>query len=155
MRAVVGGVAVVFLVAAVWGAGWVAGLWSRGPTTAGSAVSSSSRPGSESPSASPSTPAAPPSTTPRSSATVVPPRGARLCDGGGDLRAYAGTSRTSCPFAIAVRDAFVGAGGVTDGAGRTVRARSTVTDKTYTMTCAGTGLVTCRGGTDAVVYLAP
>ncbi|MEO7071386.1 MAG: hypothetical protein ABI131_12950 [Nostocoides sp.] len=43
------------------------------------------------------------------------PKGSRLCDSGGDLSAYAGSTRTSCTFAITVRDAHVGAGGLGHG----------------------------------------
>lgn len=151
VRAVVGAVAALFVVAAIWGFGTVVGQWSHTPATAGSDGPPAAGAQSRSPSPSPSRQAAPSPTSPPRPATTSVPSGARLCDGGGDLRAYAGTARTSCLFAVTVRDAFVGAGGVTDGASRTVRARSTVTDTTYTTTCEGTTRVTCRGGTDAVI----
>lgn len=158
VRAVVGVVLVVFLGAAIWGVSWVKGQWSSSPSTAGTvAGSTSSAPATGTSSAASPSPSAPEpgpsSTTPTSSVTA--PRGARACDKGGDLEAYAGTPRTSCAFAITVRDAFVGAGGTTDGGSRSVRAHSTVTDTTYTVTCSGTDLVTCRGGDDAVIYLLP
>ncbi|UXA20591.1 hypothetical protein [Mycobacterium sp. SMC-4] len=65
-------------------------------------------------------------------------------------RAAAGTSITSCPFAISVRDA-VNAAGVTTP--RLVNAYSPVTRTWYAMTCVMEGVLTCRGGNDAVVYV--
>ncbi len=153
VRAVVGAVAALFLVAAVWGFGAVLGQWSHSPVTPGSDPTAAAGPSPRS--SSPSSKPAPSPTSSPSAASGSVPQGARLCDGGGDLRAYAGTPRTSCSFAVAVRDAFVGAGGVSDAASRTVRAHSTVTGTTYTMTCEGTTRVTCRGGTGAVIYLVP
>lgn len=156
VRAVVGVVLALFVAAAIWGVGWVKGQWSSSPTAAGSSTTAPASRATTTP-ASPTRPA-PSTTTPPPTSSLAVPNGSRLCDKGGDLRAYAGTPRTSCSFAITVRDAFVGAGG-TGGAGsggsRQVRAHSTVTDTTYTITCTGVDLVTCRGGNDAVIYLLP
>lgn len=152
VRAIVSVVGLVFLGAAIWGVVWVKGQWSQSPTTAGSVATSTSRPPSSAPRSTTPT-QAPSSTTSRPTSTVAVPQGARVCDSGGDFKAYAGTPRTSCAFAITVRDAFVGAGPVTDGSSRTVRAHSTVTDTTYTITCSGTDPVTCRGGNNAIIYL--
>ncbi|GEM_PF-6725664 len=153
VRAVVGVVLVLFVGAAIWGVGWVKGQWSGSPTAVGSSTTAPSARATTTP-APPSQPA-PSTTTSRPTSTVAVPGGSRLCDKGGDLRAYAGTPRTSCSFALTVRDAFVGAGGVGDGSSRQVRAHSTVTDTTYTITCGGKALVTCRGGNNAVIYLLP
>lgn len=89
------------------------------------------------------------SPTPTSRPSVALPGGARTCDDSGEVRAASGTPKTSCSFAVAVRDAWVAAG----KGDRTVRAHSTVTGQDYSMTCAGGPLTTCRGGNNAVVYL--
>ncbi|MEO3937330.1 hypothetical protein V3N99_11295 [Dermatophilaceae bacterium Soc4.6] len=67
-------------------------------------------------------------------------------------RTAAGTSQTSCPFALAVQRAFV-AGSPRPGQPRTVSATSPVTGKAYPMACTGDQPVTCTGGNGAVVYL--
>jgi hypothetical protein len=156
VRAVVGVFGALFLLAAIWGIGWVKGQWSGSPA-AGRTTSSHSSSGSSSSSGGSSASSSSSSSTsaPEPSNTVALPSGARLCDGGGDLRAYAGSPATSCAFAITVRDAYVGSGGLGDGTSRQVRAHSTVTDKTYMISCAGTAPVTCQGGNDAVIYLVP
>jgi hypothetical protein len=77
------------------------------------------------------------------------PRGARVCDGSSQVRAAAGTPRTSCTFALAVRDAWVAAG----RGDRSVTAHSAVTGQDYSMSCSGSPVTTCRGGNRAVVYL--
>ncbi len=60
--------------------------------------------------------------------------------------------KTSCEFAEAVRIAYGNSGAT--GASSTVSARSPVTGKEYTMACKVTsGIVTCTGGDNAVVYL--
>ncbi|WP_425310098.1 hypothetical protein AADG42_15605 [Ammonicoccus fulvus] len=84
------------------------------------------------------------------------PAGAQVCSGsagpiGGFSQSAAGTDVTSCPFAESVRAAY-GMQSVRDSV-VTVQAWSPVTGKNYTMTCSGSGLVTCTGGTNAVVYL--
>jgi hypothetical protein len=90
-----------------------------------------------------------PSATTSTRPAVDLPRGARVCDGSSEVRAAAGTPRTSCDFALSVRDAWVAAG---EG-DRSVRAHSSVTDQDYTMICSGSPVTTCRGGNSAVVYL--
>ncbi len=65
--------------------------------------------------------------------------------------AAAGNDHTSCPFALAVRNAYVASGA--DGAPTRLRVFSTVTQRFYAMACAGDQPVTCTGGNDAVVYL--
>jgi hypothetical protein len=62
-----------------------------------------------------------------------------------------GSSRTSCAFAEVVRSAY--ATQTRRGGTVVVNAYSPVTQETYRMTCTGIGVVTCKGGDDAVVYL--
>lgn len=73
----------------------------------------------------------------------------------GDLNLYySGTSVTSCPFATAVRNAFVEHYRDTDRLDGTISAYSPVTGQTYSMSCTDDGdYVTCRGGNDAVVHI--
>lgn len=66
-------------------------------------------------------------------------------------RAGRGTVETSCPFAIAVREAYLSTARPGDPA--SVEAHSPVTGQTYTMGCLGGDVVTCRGGNNAVVHL--
>ncbi|VAZ97699.1 hypothetical protein LAUMK35_03798 [Mycobacterium pseudokansasii] len=100
-----------------------------------------------------------PSTTSTTSTTpVTVPEGAHACPttagpAGGLSRSAVGSSATSCQFAEQVRLAY-GASGPAGPAPRQVTAVSPVTGQSYTMTCsADGGLVVCRGGDDAVVYL--
>ncbi|MFF1389262.1 hypothetical protein [Rhodococcus erythropolis] len=84
------------------------------------------------------------------------PAGASACPGGQPAGSYkeSATSggKTSCEFAEAVRIAYGNSGAT--GASSTVSARSPVTGKEYTMACKVTsGIVTCTGGDNAVVYL--
>jgi hypothetical protein len=65
--------------------------------------------------------------------------------------AAAANDHTSCPFALNVRDQYVGSGG--NGSAVSITAHSPVTNKDYTMQCSGSQPVTCSGGNDAVVYL--
>ncbi|MGI5217094.1 protein kinase domain-containing protein [Nocardia sp. CA-290969] len=67
----------------------------------------------------------------------------------------AGTSVTSCEFAEAVRQAYLDPGVVSaEGEPVSIEATSPVTGQAYTLECvAQDGLVTCRGGNNAVVYL--
>ena len=77
------------------------------------------------------------------------------CGGSGTgswSQAAAGSSQTSCPFALAVQRAFL-ASSPTPNQPRTVSAASPVTGKAYPMTCTGDQPVTCAGGNGAVVYL--
>lgn len=91
-------------------------------------------------------------------APVVPstPSGAYQCSslGGGPFaRAGAGSSATSCPFASSVRDSYLASGA--GGGAATISAYSPVTGTSYTMNCApaGTNVVQCTGGNNAVVYI--
>ncbi|MEE3849943.1 serine/threonine-protein kinase [Gordonia sp. LSe1-13] len=63
-----------------------------------------------------------------------------------------GTAVTSCPFAVEVRNEYLRTG--PQGAPRVVVAYSPVTGTAYQMSCLPEGgLVTCRGGNNAVVYV--
>lgn len=91
-------------------------------------------------------------------APVVPatPSGAYLCSTSGSApfaRAGAGSSATSCPFAGSVRDSYRASGA--GGGAATISAYSPVTGTSYTMYCApaGTNVVQCTGGNNAVVYV--
>ena len=77
------------------------------------------------------------------------PSGATVCGEG----VAAGSAVTSCPFAIEVRRAYLAAGPM--GQARTVRAFSPVTGDSYAMTCVveSSAVVTCRGGSNAVVHI--
>lgn len=61
-----------------------------------------------------------------------------------------GSSRTSCAFAQAVRNAYFSEGG---GDTVVIYPYSPVTGRTYEMTCTGRNVITCTGGDNAVVYL--
>ncbi|WP_063059576.1 serine/threonine protein kinase [Nocardia sienata] len=99
------------------------------------------------------------------SATTTAPRadlpaGAQPCSGsapGGSEygSAATGTTVTSCEFAEAVRQAYLDPAVVSaEGDPVSVEATSPVTGQAYTLECvAAGGLVTCRGGNNAVVYL--
>lgn len=85
-----------------------------------------------------------------------PPAGATPCPPVyGAVGAYAssaaGTTITSCPFAEEVRLAYAGSGA--PGLPRRVDAWSPVTRQWYPMDCTVDGVVTCRGGNDAVVHV--
>ncbi|MBH5142250.1 hypothetical protein I3517_06445 [Rhodococcus erythropolis] len=105
---------------------------------------------------------APSTTSPTPTRAANFPAGASACPGGQPAGSYkeSATSggKTSCEFAEAVRIAYgnsgaAGAAGAA-GASSTVSARSPVTGKEYTMACKVTsGIVTCTGGDNAVVYL--
>lgn len=91
-------------------------------------------------------------------APAVPatPAGAYQCSslGGGPFsRAGAGSSATSCPFASSVRDSYLASGA--GGGAATISAYSPVTGTSYTMYCApaGSNVVQCTGGNNAVVYV--
>ncbi|GAA1881198.1 hypothetical protein [Lapillicoccus jejuensis] len=100
------------------------------------------------------------SSAPSSSATSTSPYppvslSGKACGGSGTgpwSKAAAGSTATSCPFALAVQQAWV-ASNPQAGDSRTVTATSPVTNKSYPMTCAGDQPVTCKGGNGAVVYL--
>ena len=72
--------------------------------------------------------------------------------GGPELpRSGRGTQATSCPFATAVRDAYVNSARLGEAA--TIDAYSPVTGRSYEMRCTGGEVITCRGGNNAVVYI--
>jgi hypothetical protein len=84
---------------------------------------------------------------------TVPAFSTQCASGGGyELSNSAvGSSQTSCAFAEVVRSAYATqprrSGTVV------INAYSPVTNETYRMTCTGSGVVTCKGGNNAVVYL--
>ncbi|GAA3725736.1 serine/threonine-protein kinase [Gordonia hankookensis] len=79
---------------------------------------------------------------------AAPPQAASSCGAG----VAVGTSVTSCPFAVAVRDEYLRTG--PKGYARDIVAYSPVTGTAYQMSCAPEGaVVACRGGNDAVVYV--
>ncbi|QKT06548.1 serine/threonine protein kinase [Gordonia sp. X0973] len=83
-----------------------------------------------------------------SAGPAIPPPDSVPCD----TTVGVGTSVTSCPFAAAVRDAYLAAGA--KGQARTVTAYSPVTGQSYSMSCLPEqGIVVCRGGNDAVVHI--
>lgn len=97
-------------------------------------------------------------TTQRRAENFTPPSSWNQCGGSGaagDLNLYyAGSSVTSCPFAGAVRDAFVSHYASTGKLSGTIRAYSPVTGRSYTMNCNDNGdYVTCTGGNNAVVHI--
>lgn len=99
-----------------------------------------------------------PEGSPSASASASPavPAGARRCSTSGSdsvATAYAGTERTSCEFAAAVRDAYRKAGSP-EGA-TSLRAYSPVTKKWYSLSCDGGEPVRCTSTTNAIVLLAP
>ncbi|MFB9784360.1 hypothetical protein [Rhodococcus baikonurensis] len=99
---------------------------------------------------------APSTTSPTTTRAANFPAGAAACPGGQAAGSYkeSATSggKTSCEFAEAVLIAYGNSGAA--GTSRTVSARSPVTGKEYTMACkAASGIVTCTGGDNAVVYL--
>ncbi len=109
------------------------------PSTTSSASSSSSSP----------TPSSSASTATAAERSGELPQGASACGGAsGGTKAGSGTALTSCPFAQAVRDAYVQAGGASS-----LEVRSPVTNKEYTMHCSGGSVTTCTGGNNAVVFL--
>ncbi|WP_431940451.1 protein kinase domain-containing protein [Nocardia grenadensis] len=88
------------------------------------------------------------------------PAGAQPCSGSASGSseygsAATGTAVTSCEFAEAVRQAYLDPAVVSaDGDPVSVEATSPVTGQAYTLECvAAGGVVTCRGGNNAVVYL--
>ena len=81
------------------------------------------------------------------------PEGATACGTAKQgLRAGTATEVTSCPFAEAVRDAYLAGTPRSDGSA-TLLVKSPVTDQTYTMRCSGATVTTCTGGNDASVVL--
>ena len=90
---------------------------------------------------------------------VQPAQGNRLAGayecmsrGAGQYTAVAvGSSVTSCEFAQVVWSQYVLAGG--SGQSMTVNAYSPVTGQSYAMSCVGGSVVTCTGGSNAVVHI--
>jgi hypothetical protein len=116
-----------------------------GDATAAPSTGGSSAPSSAAPQASPS-----------ASASASIPAQARRCSTSGSdavATAYAGTERTSCEFAAAVREAYRKAG--TPGGATSLRAYSPVTKKWYSLSCDGGDPVRCTSTTNAIVILAP
>ena len=90
----------------------------------------------------------PPQTSTVTVGPATPPPGAVSCGAG----VSAGTSVTSCSFAQAVRDEYLRTG--VQGQARVISAYSPVTGLSYVMSCGPEGgVVACRGGNDAVVYV--
>lgn len=74
---------------------------------------------------------------------------------GGDFNnVYRGSSVTSSPFSLAVRDAYVRNYVETGQLNATVDVFSTVTNTSYSMSCSDNGqYVTCTGGNNAIVFI--
>ncbi|MGW0178769.1 protein kinase domain-containing protein [Nocardia sp. NPDC003345] len=95
----------------------------------------------------------------RTTAPADLPAGAQPCPGSSGGSRYGsaatGTAVTSCEFAEAVRDAYLDPSVVSaEGESVPVEATSPVTGQSYTLECvASDGLVTCRGGNNAIIYL--
>ena len=126
------------------------------PTTASSSsTSAAEESGDASPAPKTSTSgSASPEVSPSASTSV--PAGARRCSTSGSdsvATAYAGSERTSCEFAAAVRDAYRKAGN--PEAATSLRAYSPVTKKWYSLSCDGGEPVRCTSTTNAIVLLAP
>lgn len=128
------------------------------PDTGAESTQTSSATSEESQSSPPSTSSSSSSTSSSSSSTTAKrtgqlPSGAAACGGAKDgVAAGRTTSVTSCPFALAVRDAYLQADPAEDGAA-TLQVKSPVTGRTYTMRCTGDVVTTCSGGNDASVVL--
>ncbi len=164
VRLVMAAVLLLLLAVAIWGFSWLRGQWADDAAGATTTVTVTALPSTSStpratptPSVQTATPIVPtggtttgtPTATASSRPPVDLPRGSRVCDGSSEVRVAAGTPRTSCSFAEAVRNAWVAAG----RGDRSIRAHSPVTDEDYTMTCSGAPVTTCRGGNSAVVHL--
>ncbi|MGW5384550.1 protein kinase domain-containing protein [Nocardia sp. NPDC003963] len=100
------------------------------------------------------------SASPTTTARPDLPAGAQPCTGsttgGAEYGSAAtGTAVTSCEFAEAVRQAYLDPSVVSaEGDPVPVEAVSPVTGQSYTLECvADDGLVTCRGGNNAIIYL--
>ncbi|MGW1741556.1 protein kinase domain-containing protein [Nocardia sp. NPDC001965] len=100
------------------------------------------------------------SAAPTTTARPDLPAGAQPCTGSAASRteygsAATGTAVTSCEFAEAVRQAYLDPSVASaEGDPVSVQATSPVTGQAYTLECvADDGLVTCRGGNNAIVYL--
>lgn len=120
-----------------------------------SAEPSPSEPSTAAPSPSASESATAGSPSPSETGAAIPAEARRCFKSGSDAvaTAYAGNDRTSCEFAVAVREAYRRAG--TPGDRTTIRAYSPVTKKWYTLDCNGGDPVRCETPTSAVILLAP
>lgn len=134
---------------------------SKGAVASSGSAPSEATEGSQSPTQSPSQSASqqqsqPPSTPSASKTGADIPAEARRCSTSGNdavATAYAGTDRTSCEFAVAVREAYRRAG--TPSGATSIRAYSPVTKKWYTLTCDGGTPVRCETSSNALILLAP
>ncbi|SHU17922.1 putative secreted protein [Mycobacteroides abscessus subsp. abscessus] len=92
------------------------------------------------------------SRTPTVPTRTGPPADAMECDAlpGTYGHAARGTTITSCPFAINVRNAVRASNGQFP---QTLQVYSPVTQQQYAMSCAVEQVLTCRGGNNAVVYV--
>lgn len=102
----------------------------------------------------PTTPTVTQTITPEETVTGAPPTAAGPPPGSIPCgpSVAAGTTITSCPFAVAVRDEYLRTG--PKGAMRVIVAFSPVTATSYPMTCVPeNGIIACRGGNDALVYI--
>lgn len=125
-------------------------------TAASSSAQPSEETGDAQPAPSTSSPEATSSPEVSPSASTSIPAAARRCSTSGSdavATAYAGTERTSCEFAAAVREAYRQAG--SPGGATSLRAFSPVTKKWYSLSCDGGEPVRCTSTTNAIVYLAP
>ncbi|MFD4402132.1 protein kinase [Nocardia sp. NPDC058499] len=136
-------------------------LGSGGEETPSAAESTGAATTTAAPSSAPATSTAPTRTSSTTTTTTRAgvPADAQPCtaaSGGGAYgSAAAGTAVTSCEFAEAVRQAYLDPTVVSaEGEPVSIEATSPVTGQAYTLECvAADGLVTCRGGNNAVVYL--
>ncbi|MBI8988187.1 hypothetical protein [Corynebacterium meridianum] len=124
----------------------------RTPTTTGSRESTSSTSETKTRTTESTTSAT--SKTTRAKPEFSVPDGSRGCGESGQFGVYSGTDVTSCGFAMNVGRQIAGQGG---NASRTISAVSPVTGQKYRMRCTpkGAGAWECRGGDNAVVYVAP
>ncbi|PRQ12450.1 hypothetical protein C1Y63_01265 [Corynebacterium sp. 13CS0277] len=84
-------------------------------------------------------------------AAIQPQAGWSRCGGSAGWAVYAGSSVTSCPFALNVYNSLGGSFGT-----RTVTVYSPVTGQNYAMRCVNNGgWYTCTGGNNAVVQIIP
>lgn len=147
-------IGVITVLALFGGLAWV--LWPKDVpnSTAGGAAHTTTA--ANTPGTTGATTTAPSTTSPTTTRAANFPAGASACPGRQPAGSYkeSATSggKTSCEFAEAVRIAYGNSGAA--GRSSTVSARSPVTGKEYTMACkVASGIVTCTGGDNAVVYL--
>ncbi|QZH61836.1 hypothetical protein K1X22_09080 [Mycolicibacterium farcinogenes] len=93
--------------------------------------------------------------TPADTRPGIPPAYSTPCTSGAGTLEFSnsavGSSQTSCAFAEVVRASYVTQ--PRRGGTIVINAYSPVTGETYRMTCTGSGVVTCKGGNNAIVYL--